>query len=200
MKVNHMHMSTPLFEGQLIRLAAINHEQDAEIESRWTLDGDYQRMLGADLVRPLSPAQVKKRYGEIEKEMDEKGNQYYFSIRRSLKVEAESPDRLLGFARLTRIEWSHGTASLSLGIGDPAERKKGYGAEALSLMLGYAFRELNLFRISGTIPVYNEAALKLFDNQGFKEEVRQREVFQQAGKRWDGLIVGLLREEWEQSS
>ena len=74
-----MKLNTPLFEGQLVYLAAINPEQDAQIESRWTLDADYQRMLGADLVRPLSPAQVKKKYTEIEKEMDEKGNQFYIT-------------------------------------------------------------------------------------------------------------------------
>ena len=88
-------------------------------------------MLGADLVRPFSPAQIKKAYKEIEKEMDEKGNQYYFTIRRSAKKGVENPDQLLGFTRLTHIEWSHGTASLSLGIGEPAERKKGFGTDAL---------------------------------------------------------------------
>lgn len=200
MKNNHMHLSTPLFDGQLVHLAAINHEQDAQIESRWTLDGDFQRMLGTDLVRPLSPAQIKKGYDEIEKEMDEKGSQYYFAIRRSVGQELENPDRLVGFARISRIEWSHGTASLSLGIGDPADRKKGYGTEALSLVLRYAFRELNLFRLSSCIPAYNQAALRLFGKKGFKAEVRQREIYQQAGKRWDGIVMGLLREEWEQSS
>ena len=84
-KDKHLNLNTPLFEGQLVYLAAINNEQDAQIESDWTLDGDYQRMLGADLVRPFSPAQIKKAYEEIEKEMDEKGNQYYFTIRRSAK-------------------------------------------------------------------------------------------------------------------
>lgn len=200
MKNSDMHLSTQLFDGQLIRLAAINHKQDAQIESRWTLDGDFQRMLGTDLVKPLSPAQVKMRYDEIEKEMEEKGNQYYFTIRRSKGEALEKPDQLLGFVSLSRIEWSHGTASLSLGIGDRADRKKGYGTEALSLVLRYAFRELNLFRLSAYIPAYNQAALRLFDKKSFKEEVRQREIYQHAGKRWDGLSMGLLHEEWEQLS
>ena len=200
MKNMHMDLNTQLFEGQLVYLAAINHEQDAQIESDWTLESDYQRMLGADLVRPFSPAQIKKAYKEIEKEMDEKGNQYYFTIRRSAKKGVENPDQLLGFTRLTHIEWSHGTASLSLGIGEPAERKKGFGTDALKLMLRYAFRELNLFRLSAYIPAYNQAGLRLFENAGFKEEVRQRETYQRAGKRWDGFYLGLLQGEWEQTA
>jgi len=195
-----MKLNTPLFVGQLIYLAAINHEQDAQVESRWTSDGDYQRLLGADLVRPLSPAQVKKKYIEIEKEMDEKGNQFYFTIRRSTIEGGEDPGQLLGFARLDWIEWSHGVGSLSLGIGDPVDRKKGFGTDALKLLLRYAFRELNLFRISADVPAYNLAALRLFEKAAFKKEACQREVYHLAGNRWDGLHLGLLREEWEQST
>ncbi len=194
-----MNLKTPLFVGQLVYLAAINPDQDAQIESRWTADGDYQRLLGADMVRPLAPAQVKKKYIEIEKEMDEKGNQFYFTIRRSAVDGGEEADQLLGFARLDWIEWSHGVGALSLGIGDPAERKKGFGTDALNLLLRYAFRELNLFRIGATVPAYNLAALRLFENAAFKKEACLREVYHRAGKRWDELHLGLLREEWEQA-
>lgn len=99
-----MNLNTHLFEGQLVYLAAINPELDAQLESGWTLDGDYQRMLGTDLVRPLSPAQLKKQYTEIEKEMDEKGNQFYFTIRHLPLEGVKEPGQLLGFARLDWIE------------------------------------------------------------------------------------------------
>ena len=191
-----MNLNTQLFEGRLIYLGPINRDQDAEVEARWTLDSDYLHMLGFDLVRPLSPARVKKQYDEIEKDMDEKRNQYYFSIRRMGNEEDGKQDQLLGFARLTRIGWSHGTGTISLGIGDAAERGKGYGTEALHLMLHYAFRELNLFRLSASIPGYNQAALKMFEKAGFHEEARQREAYHLAGKRWDGIYMGLLSEEW----
>ena len=191
-----MSLHTQLFKGRLIYLGPINRDQDAGVEARWTQDSDYLQMLGVDLVRPLSPARVKKQYDEIEKDMDEKRNQYYFSIRRRENEEDGKRDELLGFARLTRIGWSHGTGSISLGIGDAAERGKGYGMEALNLMLRYAFRELNLFRLSASIPGYNQAALTMFQKAGFHEEARQREAYHLAGKRWDGIYMGLLSEEW----
>ena len=195
---HHSQLSTPLFDGQLVRLAPINHKLDAKIESGWLLDGDYQQELGADLVRPLSPAEIKKGYAEIEKEMDEKGNQFYFAVRRSGKEGVDDPDQLLGFARLTNIGWSHGTASLSLGIGEPSNRGKGFGGEVLKLILRFAFRELNLFRISARVPGYNQAALRLFEKAGFKKEVCQRKSYLRAGKRWPVIHLGLLLSEWEQ--
>jgi len=57
-------MNTQLFEGELIRLAPPEPDRDAEIESRWTHDAEYQRLLSADPVRPLSPTLIKKKYEE----------------------------------------------------------------------------------------------------------------------------------------
>jgi RimJ/RimL family protein N-acetyltransferase len=67
------------------------------------------------------------------------------------------------------------------------------------LLLGYAFRELNLFRVSIAIPEYNQVALRLFEKAAFKVEARRREAIHRKGRRWDVLHYGLLREEWEQS-
>ena len=200
-----MDWNIPLFEGQLIYLASIKPDKDAELESRWTHDAEYQRLLGTDLVRPLSPAQIRKIYTEIEKEMDEKGNQFYFTIRRlPHEINAESTNEgedgagdLLGFIKLDWIGWSQGAGSVSLGIGEPAERGKGFGSDALRLLLRYAFGELNLYRLGAVIPEYNQVALRLFEKAGFKVEARQREALHRAGSRWDIIRLGLLREEWE---
>jgi RimJ/RimL family protein N-acetyltransferase len=201
-----MDLDTPLFEGELVYLAPIKPDQDAEIESRWTHDAEFQRMLGEELIRPLSPAQIKKNYAEIEKEMDEKGTQFYFAIRHlpigkstaAVKSMDQDSDLLLGFAKLDWIAWNHGVGSLSLGIGSPEERGKGYGSDALRLLLGYAFRKLNFFRVSTTIPEYNQVALHVSAKAGFKVEARRREAIHRLGRRWDMLHLGLLRKEWQQ--
>lgn len=186
-----MDISTQLFEGQFICLAPIDHEKDPEIESKWTHDPDYLRMLSAKPARPLSPAQVKKKYEAVEKEMDESHNTFYFTIR--LRPE----DRLVGFIKLSWIEWTHGNGFVELGIGDPNDRCHGYGGEALRLVLRYAFAELNLYRLSAMIPEYNQPALRLFGKTGFVEEVRRREALQRDERYWDAIHFGLLREEWE---
>ena len=199
MEHNQDYLSISLFEGRKVCLAPIDHKQDAQIEARWTLDGDFQRLFGENMLKPLSPAQLKKRYEEIEKENDEKGKVFYFTIRCLTEKSDRKHEQLLGFANLFNIEWSNGTGSLSLGIGDPGQRRKGYGQEALSLLLRYAFRELNLFRLSAQVPAYNLPALNLFRHANFKDEARQREVYHWAGKRWDRICLGLLREEWEKT-
>lgn len=191
-----------LFEGRRICLAPLDPERDSGIEARWTHDIEYLRLLGADPARRVSPARIRKRYSELEQEMDEKNSQYYFNIRlrHAENGGAEmgtSLGRLLGFVRLHWINWNNGNAFVSLGIADAQERGKGYGSEALCLILRYAFAELNLFRVSVSIPEYNQAALKVFKAAGFQEEVRQRQSLHRYGRSWDLIYMGILREEWE---
>lgn len=193
-----------LFEGRRICLAPLDPDNDAEIEARWTHDIEYLRLLGVDPDSPISPARIKKRYSELEQEMDEKNNQYYFNIRLRQPDDGSaeigsSSGRLLGFARLHWISWNNGNAFVSLGIADAQERGKGYGSEALHLILRYAFAELNLFHLSVSIPEYNQVALNVFKAAGFREEVRQRHGLHRYGRPWDLIYMGILREEWERN-
>jgi RimJ/RimL family protein N-acetyltransferase len=185
-----MKISESLFVAQDICLAPIDHEKDAEIEARWTHDAEYMRLLNLEPALPQSAAKLKKRYEKIEKEQDEKKNLFYFTVR------MRADDRLIGFARLYWIEWSNAGGLVQLGIGDPNDRRKGFGTQTLSLLLRYAFDELNLYRLTAVIPEYNPAALQLFSKAGFVEEVRRRKALNRDGKRWDLLNLGLLHEEW----
>lgn len=186
-----MNIAESLYEGEHICLGPIDHEKDPEIEAKWTHDAAYLRMLGADPVRPLSAAQLKKKYEAIEKEQEESRNSFYFTLR------MREDDRLIGFVLLTWIEWSNGNAWLRMGIGDPEARGHGYGSEALRLILRYAFAELNLHRLTVAIPEYNAAALHIARKAGFVEEVRRRQAINRDGRRWDLLQFGILRSEWE---
>ncbi len=55
-----MDVTTPLFEGQLVRLGPLDHDKDAEIESDWTHDAGFMRMMTTDPMLPLSPFPVRK--------------------------------------------------------------------------------------------------------------------------------------------
>lgn len=194
-----MDMHISLFDGERICLTAIDHEKDPEIESRWTHDPEYLRMLSPEPAIPLSPGQVKKKYEKVEKESEESRRLFHFAIRTRARPDqegAEVPERLIGFGEVYFIEWNHGAGMVRLAIGDPSDRSKGYGQEALRLLLRYAFSELNLFRLSAVIPEYNTVALHLFQEAGFVEEVRRREALHRDGRRWDLIHLGLLREEW----
>lgn len=185
-----MSIGTQLYQGEHVRLGPIDYEKDPAVESKWTHNSKYWHSLGLELPRPLSAAKVKKRYEAIEKEIDKSKNAFYFTIR---NLEGGT---LLGFARLFWIESSNATAWIHIGIGNPDERDQPYASEALQLMLRFAFRELNLYRLSALAAEDDPAGIELLQNAGFDIEVRRRKSIQRNGQICDQLLMGLLQKEW----
>jgi RimJ/RimL family protein N-acetyltransferase len=190
MEITMFDIQTQLFEGRDIRFGPIDHEKDPGIESKWTHDSDFMRMYEIDPARPMSAAMLKKKYEKLEKEMEEEKNLFYFAIR------AREDDRLIGKAVIQWIEWTNGNGWIGLGVGSADDRRKGYGSQAMQMLLRFAFAELNLFRVSARVPEYNEAAIALLKKFGFFEEVRRRQALDRDGRRWDLLVFGLLKDEW----
>jgi len=188
-------LAVQLFEGEKIRLTALDVEKDAEVVARWTLDPDYGRLTSSKPARPLSPMQVKKAMEEQVKEAREKRHRFDFAIR--LKAATRADERLLGLVTIEGIEWTHRHGWLSLSIGAAADRGMGYGGEALKLIVRYAFHELNLYRLNAIGYEDNARGLAFLQRRGFEIEVRRREAIYRAGRRWDEVRLGLLREEWK---
>lgn len=183
-------IQTPLFESRDIRLGPIDHEKDPEVESKWTHDSEFMRLMELKPVRPLAPAMVKKGYESLEKEIEETKNLFYFTIR------ARDDDRLLGKAVLEWIDWTNGNGYLRLGIGSDGDRGQGLGTQALGLLLRFAFAELNLFRVTVVMPEYCQVGIALVGKFGFLEEVRRRRAVLRDGQEYDLLVFGLLNSEW----
>ena len=183
-------IATQLFEGQDIRFGPIDYEKDPEIESKWTHNAEFMRLFEFEPARPMSAAIIKKQYEKLEKRIEESKNLYHFTIR------AKADDRLIGKAIILRVEWTNGNCAIRIGIGAAEDRRKGYGTQALKMLLSFAFAELNLFRVTAYVPEYNEGAITLLKKFGLVEEVRRRQSLEREGRRWDLLVFGLLKDEW----
>jgi len=186
-------IQTQLFESQDVRLGPIDYDKDPEIESKWTHDSEFMRLMETGPARPMSAAIVKKQYEKLEKQIEEDKNLYHFMIR------ARTDDRLIGKAVIQWIEWTNGNGMLRLGIGAADDRRKGYGTQALQMLLRFAFAELNLYRVTAIVAEYNEGAIALLHKFGFVQEVCRRKSLERDGRRWDLYIFGLLNEEWQQA-
>ncbi|HEY6537469.1 MAG TPA: GNAT family protein [Candidatus Dormibacteraeota bacterium] len=175
-----------LFHGDLVRLAAPRPE-DAAVLSRWSEDGEYRRLADTDAPRPL-PTEF---FGERDQVAEASPTAFEFRIR------TIADDRLVGFVAVFSIEWTNGHGWIAAGIGDARDRGKGFGKEALSLTLRFAFHELGLRRVALDVIATNEAAIGLYRNLGFLEEGRMRERVLRDGRSSDLIYMGLLRRNWE---
>ncbi len=181
-------LNLSLFRGQLVRLAAPQPD-DAKLFSRWSENAVYMRLVDTDYARPMSAEVVAER----EKAHGSGPNAVTFHLR-TIK-----DDSLIGFVSLHSIEWNNQTALMSIGIGEPDYWGKGYGLDAMRLILRYAFYELNLHRVGLHVSAYNTRAIRLYEKVGFKHEGSIRDFIFRDGQRYDDIFMGILRDEWRVS-
>jgi RimJ/RimL family protein N-acetyltransferase len=176
-----------LLQSQRVRLVAPNPETDGEALARWSRDSEFLRLFDS---RPAQPEAVKQFTQHLKDWMTPE-NTFLFLIR------TLADDRLIGLVELEGIRWAHADGWLSIGLGERNDWGKGYGAEALQLILRYGFAELNLHRISLSVFEYNPRAIHTYEKAGFVVEGRMRQVLHRDGRRWDLIYMGILKEEWK---
>lgn len=104
---------------------------------------------------------------------------------------------MLGVVGLCRWDARNRHAETSFYNGSNDMRGKGYMRRALTLLHAWGFQELSLERISAECFEFNEPSIALLKKLGFQEESRLRKHVYRMGKRWDSVMLGLLREEWQ---
>jgi RimJ/RimL family protein N-acetyltransferase len=174
-----------LLRGDRIRLAVLEKD-DLETVVRWQQNATFMRLFDATPAYPKSRARLESWLQERQQDR----TAFLFGLRRL------DDDTLLGYAELEGILWAHQVGWLSIAIGNPACWGRGYGTEAMELLLSFAFHELNLHRIQLTVFDYNRRAIALYEKLGFRREGVFREFMQRDGRRHDMLLYGLLRQEW----
>jgi RimJ/RimL family protein N-acetyltransferase len=137
----------------------------------------------------MSSKRVSIEYYEKELK-DQPPAKFYFSIR------ALDDDRLLGETDLDVVNWASRDAFVGIGIGNREDWGKGYGTDAMELVLRFAFTELNLRRVTLNVFEYNPRAIRSYEKCGFCIEGCQRSALLKDGKRWDMIYMGILFEDW----
>ncbi|CAM3160948.1 GNAT family N-acetyltransferase [Lactiplantibacillus plajomi] len=174
-----------IFVGPNVNLAVPQPEDFDEI-SDWYVDADFVRKLDTAPARPLSGEDLERTYRNLDR-----STEYYFH------VHANEDDRLLGFVTLYNVEWTNQVAQLALAIGDPEERGRGFGTEALALILNYAFNELNLFKVCLDVIATNQSAIAVYQNSGFEFEGTNKLAVKRDGQRYDLYHMGLFAADFQ---
>jgi RimJ/RimL family protein N-acetyltransferase len=170
--------------GRKVVLRAIEESDLADLR-RWSNDPAIAAQLGG-FHFPTSSLQMAQWLTRIQQ--DERN--YRFAI--------ETPDvGLIGTANLVDINWKDGTAFHGMLLGDKDVRGKGYGVDTIMAVMRYAFEELGLFRLDGSMIEYNEPSLGVYVKKcGWVVEGRQRGWYHRQGRRWDKIIVGVTRDDY----
>jgi RimJ/RimL family protein N-acetyltransferase len=109
---------------------------------------------------------------------------------------SEPEGRYVGVIRLSGIDWHDHRARLAIGIFDRRFWSRGYGSEAIRLLLRYGFEELGLHRVDLRVLHYNTRAIRAYERCGLVREGVEREAARVDGRWHDDVIMSILEHEY----
>jgi RimJ/RimL family protein N-acetyltransferase len=105
--------------------------------------------------------------------------------------------KLIGNSGFFDLDHTARSSEIGIMIGDKSYWNRGYGTEAMSLLLRHGFETLNLNRISLRVYAGNLRAIRSYEKAGFSLEGRLREAVYKRGAYDDVLMMSVLRSEWD---
>lgn len=170
--------------GKKVVLRAIE-QSDLPLLHKWANDPQTQDLIG-NIHFPSSMDFHQQWFAKLK---DDQSNQ---------RLAIEAPDiGLIGLSSIINIDWRNNHAWHGIVLGDVDIRGKGYGIDSVMATMRYAFDELHLERLDGSIIEYNAASYSFYCGKlGWREEGRRRNYYYRKGRYWDQIVVGILREEY----
>ena len=179
------------FVGQRVRLRALE-QRDLDLICEAYQDFDLQLTTDGD-APPLSDQQVRAfwepRIAHPAPDMR------YFAI----EPLSGNPGagQFAGMCNLHDIDMRNRHAELGTWLRSAELRGRGYGTDAIKVLLPYAFEVVRLEKVYLGVYDFNESGLCCYERIGFRYEGRLRHQIYYRGRYWDEWPMRMLDGEWD---
>jgi RimJ/RimL family protein N-acetyltransferase len=175
-----------MLKGERVTLRAVEKEDQETLWRFWN-DLEVELAGGGDPPLPASLERLRARFEREERE----GNRDHTDF--MIEVDGAA----IGHCGLFHVDTAARHCELGISIGEKDHWGRGYGRDAVRVLLDYAFRIRNLRRVWLETHASNDRAIRAYRACGFVEEGRMREHVWLAGRYVDNVIMGVMRGEWE---
>jgi RimJ/RimL family protein N-acetyltransferase len=175
----------PFLKGENIDLV-IPRSEWTELRCKWLNNPKVRTFLRGPLPRSID--QIKKRF---ESRIPDGLTDWV-----GFTLYHKKDKKPIGEIGLSRINWINGWANAFANIGEIEYWSKNIATEATHLLLKYAFEELNLNKVSGSVVVENIGSWTVAEKLGFKYEGTLKEEKYIDGKYCDEKRYGYLKSDW----
>ncbi len=169
--------------GTKVRLRAIERD-DIPLFVKWFNDPEVRQHLL--MYHPMSLAQEEKWF-------EQHGQRH--PAEQVLAIETLEGVHI-GNLGLHDVNWKSRHAELGIVIGEKEYWSQGYGSDAITALLAYAFDELNLHRVFLRVDADNPRGIRCYEKCGFCREGTLRDAVFTEGKHKDQHIMSILRPEF----
>ena len=144
-------------KGEHIYLRALEPE---DLEFIHAIENDESVWEISNTQTPYSKFLIKQYLKNSHKDI--------FEVKQLRLVISSYDNEALGMIDLFDFDFKNRRAGVGILVKESSDRQRGYGREALQLLINYSFTHLNLHQLYCNISEDNQASIKLFTNQGFE--------------------------------
>ena len=184
-----MNIEKYFWQGVKIRVRPVTIE-DWESLYNDSMDSEGVRSLNLGINLPISKEIAKQTANELVNSLKNVDHTTF-------GIELFSGE-LVGVIAMHKKDFKNGTFGIGIKIFN-SYRRKGYGEDALKIILRYGFYELRFQKCNMSCMHTNEGSIRLQKKVGFIEEGRQRRMIYTNGQYYDYLLFGLTGEEYERN-
>lgn len=174
--------------GERIYLSLVRRE-DLPLYARWFADLEMTTYLGP-VGMSFMPEHEDEWYRSVVAD----------KLNKTFAIVVREGQRVIGSVGLKNVNQRHGSAELGIAIGDKGSWGKGYGSEAVRLMCDYGFTFLGLELIYLWHVAFNERGHRAYLSAGLREAGRLRGAFLFDGRRYDNVLMDVIREDFGPST
>ena len=174
-------------EGKLVRLRGVE-KSDLDPMMKWLHDEEVTRFLGGG-VFPASTIE-EERWIEKTATATDASNKVF-------AIETKADRKYIGNISLHRINWMCRHAELGMVVGDKDYWGRGYGTDAVHVLLRLAFEKMGLHRVQLHVFDFNKRAISCYEKCGFRREGVLRDYWFKLGKFQDTIAMAILADEYK---
>jgi RimJ/RimL family protein N-acetyltransferase len=175
------------YNGEMVRLRPPERE-DLPLFVEWLSNPDLRKFV---TIRYISLGLEEQWY---ERLLESTGQMP--PGRLHFVIEAIDSAQPIGVISLEGINWCDRTSEVGIIVGDQAFWGKGYGTDAMRVLLRVGFDWYNLHRIDLRVIADNERAIRSYEKCGYQHEGRMREAMFVGGEHKDVLLMSMLEDEF----
>ena len=168
-----------MYYGEKVCLRAYK-EEDISIATSLVNDKELKKFLVTGVPFPTSPWE-EESWVKSQKS-NEKG-EYNFAI------EDIKTKKYIGGCGIQHVNWLARVAVVGIMIGDKDYWGKGYGTDAMRVLMKFIFEDMNIHKIRLSTFSFNSRAKRCYEKCGFQVEgILKDEIFKD-GKYYDEIIM-----------
>ncbi|MFC4061616.1 GNAT family N-acetyltransferase [Planomonospora corallina] len=179
-----MFASKPTLRGERVTLRPAGPEH---VDGLWELVNDPETVRLTGSRGALTYEAAAAWYGSRAEHDD----------RLDLAICAAEDDSYVGEIVLNELDTDNLSCNLRIALVGPRAFGRGYGSEAIRLVLDHVFATTDLHRVGLEVFDFNDRARHVYRKAGFVEEGVRRDALLWEGSWHDSILMSVLAPDWQ---